>query len=99
MPIKFETGSLIVFKDLQSDSNFYAMTPEVLEEKIRIVRMHGTNYEREVPDNITIKVCPIIFSGKTDKHGNKLYVAQEKTLIDFPINRIEWIFIRMVYNE
>jgi hypothetical protein len=85
---------LVIFKDINSNSSFYAMTKDVLETKIEIAKRYGRE-EKNVPEEFTIKVCPVKFVRSKDSYTD-IYIPYSKELIDFPINRIEWIYIQIV---
>ncbi len=50
--------------------------------------------ELNVPDEFTIKVSPLRKVGSKDNFTD-IYRPSENEIIDFPINRIEWMLIRI----
>lgn len=83
----------IIFKDSESETGFYIMTKEVLQEKIEVTERYGRK-ESNVPDDYTVKVSPIRKVGSQD-YNTDIYRPSTSELIDFPINRIEWMWIRL----
>ncbi|MHC1777542.1 MAG: hypothetical protein AB9834_19245 [Lentimicrobium sp.] len=85
---------IIIFKDSKSDLKFYGMSKDVLEEKSAITEKFG-RVEANVPDEYMIKVIPFILSESKDSNTD-IYIPLLNTgLIDFPINRIEWMWIQL----
>jgi hypothetical protein len=92
--IQFEAErDAIIFKDSESESSFYCMSADVLEEKMNIVEKYDKK-EANVPPEITIKVSPVRKVGSKDSITD-IYKPSVSELIDFPVNRIEWIWIQL----
>ena len=73
---------------MNSESDFYCMTPEVYEENLEI--FHETNFEPiEVPKEETIKVLTLNKVGE-DKNFD-LFDITSKSPIDFEVRRIKFI--------
>ncbi|HQB77702.1 MAG TPA: hypothetical protein PLJ52_05100 [Tenuifilaceae bacterium] len=85
---------LIIFKDSQSEIECYAITRKVLEEKMKIVEKFGGK-EIDVPDEYKIKVHPIRFFKHKDQYTD-IYKPTLDEIVDFPINKIEWIWIQVI---
>ena len=85
--------SSIIFKDSESETDFYRMTEDVLKEKMKITEKYGRK-ESNVPDEFTIKVNPFRKVGSKNNFTD-IYRPSDSELIDFPINKIEWMFIRI----
>jgi hypothetical protein len=83
----------IIFKDSEKEDAFYCMTQEVLREKMKIAEQFGRR-EINVPDEFTIKVSPIRKVESKD-YFTDIYRPSTEEFIDFPINKIEWIWIRL----
>jgi len=88
-----EIGELIVFKDSENDYHFYAMTKKVLEEKMKIAEKYD-NKEANVPNEYKINVCPVKYVKAKDNYTD-IYRPLSSEIIEFPINRIEWMWILM----
>lgn len=92
--IIFEADSnSIIFKDSESETSFYRMTEDVLQKKMEITAKYGRR-ELNVPDEFTIKVSPLRKVESKDNFTD-IYRPSDNELIDFPINRIEWMLIRI----
>lgn len=83
----------IIFKDSESETSFYRMTEDVLQEKMKITAKYGRK-ELNVPDEFKIKVSPLRKVASKDNFTD-IYRPSDSELIDFPINRIEWMIIRI----
>lgn len=83
----------IIFKDSEREDTFYCMTQDFLIEKMKITEQFGRR-EINVPDEYTIKVSPILKVESKDFYTD-IYKPKKDELIDFPINKIEWIWIRI----
>lgn len=89
----------IIFKDSKSENDFYSMTEDELIKKMEITRKYGSNEsnstkESSVPDEYTIKVSPFLRVESKDDF-TEIYRPSKSELIDFQINKIEWMFIRI----
>lgn len=82
----------IIFKDSKSENAFYGITESVLMEKIKIVKEFGDN-EADVPDEYKIEVTPFQFVNHVNYFTDEY--APTKNIVEFPINRIEWIYIHL----
>ena len=83
----------IIFKDSECETGFYIMNQDVLQEKMKITEKFGRR-ESNVPDEYTIKVSPIRKVESQD-YNTDIYRPSTSEFIDFPINRIEWMWIRL----
>lgn len=84
----------VAFVDFQNENNLYCMTRDMLKEKQQ--KMHHYDREEEVPSEFTIKAFPMVKVSEKDSFTDN-YDIELKTPIDFPINRIKWIFIQLVH--
>ncbi len=93
------TEDLTVFADSESETDYYAMSKEMLEKAKRITRKFGGK-EKNVPKKYKVNACPMIFLKEEDAKTD-VYVPSLTNLIDFPINRIEPIIAeqRIGFNK
>lgn len=83
-----------VFSDLDNEADYYCMTKKTLEECNKITAKFGFR-ETEVPDGYNIKAYRVGRIGEKNEQTN-YYDIISNQLIDFPINKIKWVVVRVV---
>lgn len=89
-----DVDDLDVFKDSESDTDFYGMTREALTEKIQISRKYN-NVKASIPNEITIKACRIRFVGSKNPLTD-IYKPVRDEIVYFPVNRIEGVWMQVI---
>jgi len=84
----------VIFVDAKNENDIYCMTQESKNEKNKIL-VEFLNKEANVPDEHTITAFPIVKVGEKDNLTD-LYDVDTTKGAAFPINRIKWVFIRLV---
>ncbi len=87
-----DIDDLGVFRDLDNPLNFYGMPIESANIK-RDIELQFNN--QAITNDKTIKVYAIIYKGEIDNYAQS-YQTDRTRMIDFPINRIEGIFVNMI---
>ena len=82
---------LIVFKDSKSD-DYYCMTREESDNK-EVAHLQLNRHKTPIPDNLVVKARPFIFESVRDEKMDN-YKPAEVDPFDFPINKIEWVWMR-----
>jgi hypothetical protein len=80
-----------VFVDSLDSEKIYCMTSAEWERQNNIVEEHSNT---TIPDNIMVKVYPVIKVGSSDEDTDLYDLSPD--LIEFPLNRINWIWIKGV---
>lgn len=87
-------GDYAIFTDKENeDLLFYCMSGEVVNEKFKICQQLDCD-EEDVPDEYTLKVYKVE-KVDTDVNNNEVYDRIPERIVDFPINRIKWLFLRI----
>jgi hypothetical protein len=91
-----DIDKFVFVADSQNKDNFYAIPVEENEKQRTIAR----NYDaiEKVPDDFTVKVYRMGLVDNTDPQYLKYDIIDSEP-IDFPINRIHWLFIKIINNK
>jgi len=87
-----DIDDLGVFRDLINPKAFYGMPNESANMKRTIEQLF---INQIIPDEKTIKVYQILYEGERDNYS-QTYQTDRTKMIDFSINRIEGIPIRLI---
>lgn len=87
-------GDYPIFTDSQNEDRFYCMTNKTVEEKNKVLEKYDC-YEEDIPPSYTIKAYRVEKAG-TNEENIDLYDRIPEAIVDFPIYRIKWIFLKLV---
>jgi hypothetical protein len=89
-----DVDNLDVFKNSESETDFYGMNREALNEKIEIIRKYN-NVKASIPNEFTIKACHIRFAGSKNPYTD-IYRPVHEEIVDFPVKRIEGVWMQVI---
>jgi hypothetical protein len=82
-----------VFPDIRDEEKVYALSKEMIEFKNRVISQFGIT-ESDVPDGQFVQAKII---GKVNEdHTTETFEIISEQLIDFPINKIKCVWIRLI---
>lgn len=82
-----------VFIDVRDEEKVYAISKEMIEFENRVISQFGIT-ESDVPDGHFVQAKIV---GKVNEdHTTETFDIISEQLIDFPINKIKWVWIRLM---
>ena len=87
-----DIDDLVVFKDSECETDFYAMNKETLIEKSLIMKKFD-NYKLCVPNDLNIKVFRIRLFINSDNSTNT-YKPIRDEIVEFPVKRIVNVWLQ-----
>lgn len=85
----------VVFTDVNDREVLCAITKEEQKRKMEIVRKYGYKDE-DVPDEHTVKAYRMGMIENNDPYHDKYDIIDKVNTIDFPINKIYWVWIQLL---
>jgi hypothetical protein len=91
------TKDFVFFVDIRDKSQMYAITLEENQKELKIKENYDFQ-EKNVPDEFFVNAYKVEKVGEVNSSFDEYDIINYET-IKFPINKIEWVFIRVTNDK